>query len=177
MTTTTNATPTARATTDELLNGQIQGIVDTFTALELINDAVITNGESYPVTIERVTELLHEQHDAEIIDGDELALALKELKFSPELISDDGNDVFQNYLNDILAVEFKGKRYAGASEWELTGIELTITYGGPNIYAIIPARSGDNLELRGYWSPDRVNVWVYAPGICEYARMLAESGE
>jgi hypothetical protein len=174
MTTTTHDAPTARATTEELLSGQINGIENTFAALEIINDAIITNGESYPVTLERVTELLGEQHDAEIIDADELALALKELEYSPELISDDGNDVFQNYLNDILAVEFKGKRYAGVSEWELTGIELTITYGGPNIYAIIPARSGDNLELRGYWAPERVNVWAYAPGICEYARMLAE---
>ena len=174
MTTTTDNAPTARATTDELLNGQIQGIVDTFAALEIINDAVIKNSESYPVTLDRVTELLNEQHNDGDIDGDELALALNELKFSPELISDDGRDVFENYLDDVLSIEYKGKRYAGNSEWELTDIELTLTYGGPNIYAVIPARSGDSLELRGYWAPDRVNVWAYAPGICEYARMWAE---
>jgi hypothetical protein len=174
MTTTTHAN-TARQTTEELLGGQIQSIVDTFSALEIINDAVITNGESYPVTLDRVTELLHEQHADETISDEELALALNELKFSPEFISDDGRDVFENYLENVLSIEYIGKRYAHSDEWELTEIQLTLTYGGPNIYAVIPGHGGDNLELRGYWSPDRVSVWAFAPGICEYARMLGES--
>ena len=167
-------TPTAR-TTEELLNGQIQGLIDTFAALEIINDSVITNGESYPVTLDRVTELLRQQHDEGVIDDEELALALNELKYSPELITDNGNDVFQNWLDDVLSVEFIGKRDGHASEWTVTQIELTISYGGPNIYALIPAHGGDSLEIKGYWAPERLTAWAYAPGVCEYARMLAES--
>lgn len=177
METTTHGATTARATIDELLNKQIQGHIDTFAALEIINDAVITTGNAYPVTLDQVIELLNERHDDGEIDDDELALALNELKFSPELIDDSGRDVFEIWLDDVLCIEFTGKKYGVAGEWELTGIELTLTYGGPNIYATIPAHGGDSLELRGYWSPDRVTAWAYAPGICEYARMLANSAE
>jgi hypothetical protein len=157
----------------------VRHVADTLTALDTINDAIIMNGNhSYPVTLDRALELLDEHASETELAPELLANAKKELKYSPELITDDGRDVVENYLdNDVLALEFIGTNSAGTNgEWVVTGATLCVTIGGPNIF-IETKLTGEWVKIKGYWGSETVERDCYAPALVEYVRMYADNIE
>lgn len=158
------------------LERNVRAIADTLTALDTINDVIIKGGHSYPATVDDVTTWLNEAFNDEEITEDELAGALLELQFSPELLSDDGADVFDAYLHDALDITILGKKFGRMNKWHVTGASVLVAFGGPTIF-VDSNLEGDYVTVRGYWASDSFKLDVYAAGIAEYMRMYADGVE
>lgn len=81
---------------------------------------------------------------------DNIALELKAI-YNGDQTNDDGEEMtLFDYIADILDVE-----YTLSSTFELIGVRLWVTLGGPNIY--IDTRAG---EVVGHWGSDCARAWV-----------------
>jgi len=139
--------------------------------LEIINDAVIVYGNSYPVTVDEVTEGLTEHLDEGRIDKSEYDRAVCLMQDSPELLADDGRDVFEMYLEDVLDIETHGKR--SGEDWDVTSVKVWLTLGGPNVW-LVSDLSGDDVKVHAAWGTDSAEMWATCPGIVHYLQALTD---
>jgi hypothetical protein len=144
--------------------------METLESLEIINDAVIMSGNSYPMTVNDVKALLQDYLDEGRIDLDEHARAVKELDYSPELVTSD-DDVFSAYLRDVLDIEIHGKR--NGSEWDVTGVKAWLTLGGPNVW-LVSDLTGESVEVHAAWGTDRATIHATCAGVVHYLQAFAE---
>jgi hypothetical protein len=73
-------------------------------------------------------------------------------------------DALAPWFVDVLAVEATGKFRNG--EWTVTGVEVTLTIGGPNTW-IEYCGHGESVTVRTAWGYDRASEVVWAPVLAD----------
>jgi len=95
------------------------------------------------------------------IDRDEFVAALEDFG---DLDDASSYDALAPWFVDALAVEATGKYSNG--EWKVTGVEVTITLGGPNTW-IEYCGHGESVTVRTAWGMDRASEVVWAPVLAD----------
>ncbi len=84
--------------------------------------------------------------------------------------ADNSAELWQEYLNDVLEVKILGEYSQGS--WEVTGVEVLITYGGPSCRLIWDGNS--YMELLTTWGSDTDRRNINLPELDELLSYTVE---
>lgn len=85
------------------------------------------------------------------------------------------SDAFRPYFADALAIEATGKH--DGTEWTVTGVEVTITSGGPSTWIEWNGNRHGLVTVRTVWSSDRAAETVEACALADLCAEWADSIE
>ena len=97
--------------------------------------------------------------------------AAEELAVDPLSTIESINEAWALYLDEALEVELTGKH--DGRDWNVTGAEVTVTYGGPSCW--IEWNGAAGLTVRASWGQDKGHTSVYCAGLVDALTAYVEA--